>query len=318
MTIKTPTIFIAIANYRDPEITATLNDCFAKAAQPEQIRVGVFTQRLPADENCQAPTHPQVDEVTVDALSSLGVCWARHQLYSQLLGDENFVLQIDSHMRFEPDWDMRLLAMWQQCQNPKAIISHYPPGYTPSDQLAEKQITVLKPGKFNANGVLVYQSDTYPYSQKPALPVPSAFVSGNFLFSPRDAIREVPYDPYLYFFGEEITLSARLWTHGWDFYAPDDVVAYHNYGKQTGRPRHWDDHHNVAELEALSVQRIQYLLAGKVPDNPEALKDLERYGLGNARSLADYEKLAKVDFKQQQILETRYVRDGRMMRIFKG
>ncbi len=128
----------------------------------------------------------------------------------------------------------------------------------------------------------------------------------------------MPYDPYLYFFGEEITLSARLWTHGWDFYAPNDVLAYHNYEKQTGRPRHWDDHNEAAQLEWLSVDRIQYLLAGREPDNPEALREISFYGLGAERSLAQYEALAKVSFSQQKILETDYIRHGRRLRIYKA
>lgn len=313
-----PTLFVAIANYRDPEMTATITNLFANAGRPELIRIGVLSQLLAGDDDCRAPIHSQIDEKIIDAMTSRGVCWARSQLYQALLGKEAFVLQIDSHMRFEPEWDCRLFEMWQQCQNPKAIISHYPLGYTPPDQLAQKAITVLKPGKFNPHGTLVYQSDTYPYKNRPPKPIPSAFFSGNFLFAPASALIEVPYDPWLYFFGEEITMSARLWTHGWDFYAPNDVLAYHNYGKQTGRPRHWDDHEHATQLETRSVERIQYLLTGREPVNTEAVKDIQLYGMGKQRSLSEYEALTKIDFSSQKILETDYVRNGRRLRLFKS
>lgn len=318
MSQSQPSLFVAIANYRDREITATINDLFRQAARPELIRVGVLSQLMPGDEACRAPVHPQVQEVVIDAASSRGVCWARSHLYQTLSGDEAFVLQIDSHMRFEPAWDRRLFEMWQQCEGDRTIISHYPLGYVPPDQLAEKAITRLKPGRFNAHGTLVYQSDIFPYKKRPSKPLSSAFVSGNFLYAPALALKQVPYDPYLYFFGEEITLSARLWTHGWDFYAPNDVLAYHNYEKQTGRPRHWDDHTQAEQLEWLSVDRIQYLLAGRKPHNPDALKQIAHYGLGTQRSLQDYETLAKVSFSQQKILETDYIRHGRRLRIYKA
>lgn len=177
---------------------------------------------------------------------------------------------------------------------------------------------MLKPGKFNAHGTLVYQFDTYLYKDKPAKPIPSAFVSGNFLFAPVSALKQVPYDPWLYFFGEEITMSVRLCTHGWDFYAPNDVLAYHNYGKQTGRPRHRDDHRQAEHFELLSVDRIQYLLAGRKPGDLQSLRDIEQFGLGSQRTLSAFEAMAKVDFKQKKILETQYVRDGRRLRIFKS
>ncbi len=312
------TFFVAIANYRDREVTSTINDLLRQATRPDLIRIGVLSQVMADDDNCCAPAHPQVEEILIDAATSQGVCWARSCLYQKLLGDETFILQIDSHMRFEPGWDKRLFTIWQQCQNPKAIISHYPLGYKPPNHLPNKEITVLKPGKFNASGTLVYQSDTYPYNDRPESPIPSAFFSGNFLFAPASALRDVPYDPKLYFFGEEITMSVRLWTHGWDFYAPNDVLAYHNYAKQTARPRHWDDHATVQQLEARSVDRIQYLLTGREPLNAESLENIERYGLGKQRTLSDYEALTKVDFQQQKILETHYVKAGRPVRLFKA
>ena len=113
MSQNQPSLFVAIANYRDREITATISDLFRQAARPELIRVGVLSQLMPGDEACRAPAHPQVQEVVIDAASSRGVCWARSHLYQTLSGDEAFVLQIDCHMRFEPEWDLRLFEMWR-------------------------------------------------------------------------------------------------------------------------------------------------------------------------------------------------------------
>ncbi len=45
--------------------------------------------------------------------------------------------------------------------------------------------------------------------------------------------REVPYDPHMQFlfFGEETTMTVRLWTHGWDFFVPPQNVVYHLWSR---------------------------------------------------------------------------------------
>ena len=48
--------------------------------------------------------------INVKDIDSLGVCWARHSV-QQLYSGETYTLQIDSHMRFEQDWDEILIEM---------------------------------------------------------------------------------------------------------------------------------------------------------------------------------------------------------------
>ena len=46
-----------------------------------------------------------------------------------------------------------------------------------------------------------------------------------------DFVREVPFDPFLpwIFMGEEVSLSARLWTSGYDIFSPSKSVTSHMY-----------------------------------------------------------------------------------------
>ena len=65
-----------------------------------------------------------------------------------------------------------------------------------------------------------------------AAPVPYApFVAAGFFVAPARFLAEVPFDPFLpwVFMGEEISLSTRLWTHGWDIFAPPTNVVAHEY-----------------------------------------------------------------------------------------
>jgi len=61
----------------------------------------------------------------------------------------------------------------------------------------------------------------------------SPFVGAGFQLSSADVLIEVPFDPHLdmMFVGEEILYSARLWTKGWDMYAPDMNLVWHHYNR---------------------------------------------------------------------------------------
>ena len=45
-------------------------------------------------------------------------------------------------------------------------------------------------------------------------------------------VKQVPYDAYLpmLFDGEEFSIGARMWTYGYDFYAPNIDCIFHQYG----------------------------------------------------------------------------------------
>eukprot|EP00662_Eupelagonemidae_sp_cell21_P058275 gene58275-biopygen64036 len=51
-------------------------------------------------------------------------------------------------------------------------------------------------------------------------------------------LTDVPFDPHLpfLFHGEEILLTVRLWTAGYDFFSPGENVLFHHYYR-SGRPR---------------------------------------------------------------------------------
>jgi hypothetical protein len=109
-------------------------------------------------------------------------------------------------------------------------------------------------------------------------------------------VSEVPYDPHIYFHGEEITLAVRLWTHGYDLYSPDRHVIWHDYSGDRGRPRHWHDRRDWGALSSRSAQRIRHLLGVERSRDPMVLQDIDRYGLGEQRSLEEYELYADLDF----------------------
>ena len=98
--------------------------------------------------------------------------------------------------------------------------------------------------------------------------------------------------PYT-FDGEEFSYGIRLWTHGYDFYTPDDSILVHQYYhpgvvKRTGRKRNlyhenqWSAHYKVMRQ---ANERFRYMLGLGSHDKFEAdLRDIEKYSLGNVRT----------------------------------
>ncbi|XGV96495.1 MAG: GlcNAc-transferase family protein [Leptolyngbya sp. BL-A-14] len=288
-------IFVQIASYRDPELTATIRDALQKATYPQQLSFGIVWQGKPGLDPLPIEYLHCCRLLLVDADCSHGVCWARAK--TQLLWErEPYTLQIDSHMRFVPGWDELLLRMLMHCPSPKPLLTAYPPPYTPPDTLHPGEPTRLAASHFTEQGILSLASGTSLSYE--ARPQPGMFMAAGFWFAPSQIIEEIPYDPSIYFQGEEISLAVRAWTHGWDIYHPNQVVCYHEYTRP-GKPRHWDDHPHWWQLDQAAHQRLKHLLNIE----PSSYINLDRYGLGIQRSLSLYEQFSGVDFKHQRLTE---------------
>ena len=205
------TIFVQIAAYRDPDLPATLHNLIQRAAQPERLRFGICLQ-LGADDpphwgTSAYPDHPQLEILSVDATESRGACWARREAQS-LYSGEDFLLQIDSHMRAVQHWDDLLLTTWNECRDHRAVLSVYPNGFQQPCRLQTSTLPVMGAAGFDAYGILKFQgiSRFRLPDQQPEHPIPGAFIAGGFLFGAGSIVSEVPYDPELYFYGEEIAM----------------------------------------------------------------------------------------------------------------
>jgi len=287
-------IFVNIAAYRDPECLPTVRDLFRKAKYPDQINVGAFLQ-TDVDDGLIFE-HPRTRVLRINRHESKGACWARAQAYS-LYDGEDYVLQIDSHMRFVQHWDEKMLRQLYDCRVGKPIISHYPPAYEPPDVLVGGYETGTVGAKeFDGMGMLTVQG--LLLNPRPRFPKPCAFVGAGFIFGDARWVKEVPYDPYLYFWGEEPTLAARLWTHGWDMFAPTEPLVWHRYGRPD--PAHWRDDPKWEILNTRSLHRMRHLFGlAKAPD--DAMVDYDKYNLGTIRSLEEYERYIGVNYRQRLI-----------------
>lgn len=300
-----PTLLIAMAAYRDPEARHTVRDAFAKATYPDRIRVAICLQLGEEDTDCAFETGwpEQVRIHHVHYRESKGANWARAQALA-LHQDEEYILQIDSHMRFEEGWDEKLLDMHGRAPSSKAAISAYLPNYEPPAQYDQPEgrllrMCVRRLGD-ERDPQLVHLTGRFVDMRSPLTQlVRTPFVIANFLFGKAEIFKQVPLDPHIYFYGDEISLSVRFWTHGVDVYQPDCVVAYHHWVRRKELPKH--PYRKPDERSERSRQRVRQLLGLENATDADAAVELERYGLGSERSLGDFWKLAGVNLQTKGI-----------------
>ncbi len=299
-----PKIFVSIAAYRDPEARHTVADLFAKAEYPERISVGLCLQYdEQEDADCMfATNYPQQVRIKqVNYKDSKGANWARAEAFSLRNGEE-YVFAIDSHMRFEEGWDSSLIDMLARTPSNRAVISGYVPNYEPPDKLDHHDDRILRfcvrrIGRKNEAQLVHLTGRFVPIESAMAELYQSPFVAAGVIFAKADIFNEIPLDPHIHFYGDEITLSARLWTHGVDIYQPDAVVVYHYWARYDQLAKH-DYRKNNPQAEQ-SRLRVRHLLEIEQTNDARALQNLDCYGLGNVRELEKFWQLSGVDVVNQ-------------------
>lgn len=289
-------IFIHIASYCDPELLHTIRDCIAKASSPHSLRFGICFQYAEGDKSLDEwRSDSRFRIVDVPAKETKGCCWAR-SISQSLYNNEDYVLQLDGHHRFEPDWDVTLIEMLKQTGSAKPIITAYAGTYDAEQGILPCEPWKMMADRFGHDGTLLFKPVKMEGWQNLSSPLPARFLSGHFMFTLGRHCLEVPYDPNLYFHGEEPSLSARSYTHGYDLFHPHRLVIYHQYHRK-GRPKHWDEFPaEYSKLDAVSKSRFRQLMGME-----EVTHDLTGFGFGTERTLADYEKYVGVVFSSRSI-----------------
>jgi hypothetical protein len=299
-TRRLETIFVQIASYRDPQLPLTIADCLAKASRPERLTFGICWQR-DASETFDVMAHrSKIKLITIPYQESKGACWARNKVQG-LYDGEDYTLHLDSHHRFVPRWDEKCIRMIRRLHSDnvaKPLLTSYAPPFNPDKDPAERGRMPCKItfDRFTQEGS-VSLKPTY-FDCNPNGPVRARFYSAHFAFTLGQFCLDVPHDPELYFHGEEISISARAFTHGYDLYHPDRIIVWHDYSR-TGRSKHWDDHNDWHVANTRSHERLRALLGIDSSFAPDTCPG--HFGLGSAKSLRDYERYAGICFARRTV-----------------
>lgn len=317
------TIFVSIPSYRDPECAETIFDLYQNAQCPRRIFVGLCQQNTGydqdavrryeylADRNGIGNFRDNIRCFSMSANDAKGPMYARAVIEDQLYRGEKYYLCIDSHTAFTPNWDTEFVQMLLECPSKKPILTMYPSDYSVRGKLdlaqAKKVISsFFRFKQFNPDSGLV-ETEGPIFQHRPSKTQPSLFWAACCSFTYGSVIEEVPFDPncpYV-FLGEEISMAARLWTHGWDFYNPTYMILHHKWSRN--RPTFWEqfsgnhpEHVKRREIEEKSYKRLISLFEG-------GGGGLGKYGLGTSRTLRAYQEFCGVDFRRGKALKRAYL-----------
>ena len=293
-------IFISIASYRDPELERTIRSAIDNAANPNELYFGIVIQEF-EKEMPDLSWVKNISLVQIHPKFARGAGYAR-SIAMDLYDNQDYYLQIDSHTLFEKNWDLLCIEQHNKAQeiakNNKVILSHFPmPYYVETNN----KISIIKKSKIQ----LPYPTKQIPKLTKrnewtaervelsnKNLPEESTTLLAGFIFTTGNIVKEIPYDPDIVFFGEELCFALRAWTRGWDIYSPCKIILYHFYTRER-YSKIWKDRNIRAvswkELESISKEKQKNVLCG-----------IEQgiYGLGNIRSIEEYERITGLNFKK--------------------
>ena len=299
------TIFISIASFIDTDLRNTILSCINQAKYPENLSFGVVLQYNNEEETNKRCIDDLIEKYNIRIKKywfeeSQGGCWARNKV-SSLYIDEDFVLQLDAHIRMVKNWDVFLIKEYLELKQniSKPLISYLSPSFFRNEDLGLDYNFnhINNPYIINVPTIKSITGDYWPvfegygdevYTNK--TPNNVSLLYAGFVFTQGDWLLEVKNDPEHYYTGEEFALSIRSYTHGYNIFIPSQIISWH-----LSRPNHI--HHfkvldgNKNHIKAM--EQLYKLIFGG---------DLGEYGLGTERTLEQYEEFAKIDFKTKTIL----------------
>lgn len=294
-------ILVEIAAYCDPELLNTINSALIQADNPDRVYFSVCYQsddeedykKLKEIKNCKVKWLKQSE--------ARGSCYARY-LCQQMIDDEEYVYQIDSHMRFVKHWDTKLIEELLSLNDPKAIISFYP-----ADCNGEMMFYPLDDKAFDnpTTGGIMYvtgfREESLPFvstccelvdtDEKSHLR--SVLISAGNFFAFSGAHKEALHDPEMYFYGDELCMSIKLFTHGWNVYNSKQAYIYHQYCRA--------DRKFPSVNNAMNVEKNKLVELIQNKNNKEYLLK-ENYGL--ERTIDEFEKYSGIDFENELLYLT--------------
>jgi len=320
---------------------------FEVTGKNKQGRDQVTVSDAPPDKNgiesfCTDPDFKQycdsgqVRVMYVHEPEAVGPAMARYYA-SKLWGGETYFVQTDSHLQFAKHWDEKYITEVKATKNyPKSVLSAYPPGFggdgSKPAQVNESPGAKLCSCEFSSSPIeqdIIRINTGSAYHGGEPHPTQIPFIAAGFFFAHANFLRDVPFDPLMpwCFMGEEIALSVRAWTSGWNIYAPRKNLIAHQYRPgRMGLPKFWEGVNRLYRgsgadnnsLQGRVVQRVKNLI-GYEDSSREILKgkneyflltEQEHYGLGSVRTLDQYMDWTGINMEKKRCPQIKWCTNG--------
>lgn len=270
-------IYVSLASYRDPYLQSTIDSLFCEADYPENIMVGCFIHALEHEIKSSELERTYDGKVQYDlelAGKMFSVTACRNRCLKWLDDSYDYILQIDSHSRFDQGWDTRLIKLIESIDDKKPILSGALPVFDILEGGTEEKKEQPYPVSF------VMHTDTtkenllhsYDLSARGTILEPIEgkeyardwYMTGHFIFASAEYFKTIPQPDWVLFWGEEVLNGFRTFTAGWNVYVPKDIPVYHLYSDRIKRPRlHEDFPNEYFPRRDYTTDRIIDILIGK-------------------------------------------------------
>jgi hypothetical protein len=276
-------IFVSIASYCDTQLIPTLKSLYSEAIDPSRVYVGVNLQDTEeAYEELKTYNFPNLKIIFTPKEQAQGVVHARNRIKNELVTNQDYFLQIDSHSRFRQAWDAILIHQYNSIEQDKVILTTYPNHFDVPDY--EKQY-LQKPNNTPLR-VRKFLLETSPDDNRciaenlPTLEdyevVDTRWAAAGFLFTRRQWLEEVKIPDNIRFNGEEDFQTFLSYLKGWNLKITSLATVWHNYDfkvANTGVP--YREHNGKYFIEDYARELVNDFLLNQT--HIRTLEDLENY-----------------------------------------
>jgi hypothetical protein len=300
------TIFINIPSYKDPELFETIDDFLAKAKHPERVFFGITNQYIDlADDLKKYEKYGPNVGIDFAVPGSVVGCQPGRLNSHGFYKDQDFYMNMDSHMRAVPEWDVLLIneLLTIESKHGPSVITGYVIPYEKNEDGSDSippgigyplifNMTESNTQHFYNFGVPQF---TPKYKSTKTI-TPSPYISGHFFFTTKQAILDAPFVKEITFTEEEIFMALRFYTAGYNLFNPSGNYVYHRYGRG-GRALFWDDFPEA--FFPSSDSSMKHMV--KVVTENIINKD---YGLLDKRTLQEFEEYSGINFKNRTLTDS--------------
>jgi hypothetical protein len=268
-------IYIGLASYRDHDLINTIKSFYNNAACPSRLFFSIVSYEDSAQDtplDLSFIPEEQYSYQRVDYRLALGACKSRHLANSLLTEEYTYFVQADAHSRLFEMWDEIAIWHYKRCSDKWGedyLFTKYPPAY---EVKWEGDVNVgdvyLSSSNYLGKVVPEWQTSlwllTHSELEDSVFGDLSIGFSANCVFGSARAMLKIPYDPFLYFSGEEPTLGVRAYVNGVNLVAPPFNFMWTNYNRENGRRKQqWDDDNDWWVLDKYSRNRQADFYSGK-------------------------------------------------------
>lgn len=275
-------IFVIIYAYRDLELDKTINDCFNKADNPDEVCIGCINAD---DEPYIYNGKYDVRVINDDYKNRHGCGLGVWEITKELYNGEEWILRAAPHSRFKKGWDTHYLKYAKE----DTVLCSRCLEYMPDGTLQKDKKIYSIPYKINKERVIDLKKIDMPKGRSN---FDVLFMQAGGMFCHKNWLEKVGYDPHIAMWGEETDLSMRTYCEGFKMLHLRSPQVYHLWHKKNRKGL--DVSSQFTLYNNIGVERVKMKLGLRPLNNENVTKEWDKYGYDGSKYLEAIKKEYKL------------------------